>query len=168
MLLAACSAKSGNTQNNNDQAENPDSVVSENPAIATTDEIAPPAETNNPNPPAAPKPEEKTTLEPEQPIEVVPLVTFIELGAESCIPCRMMQPVMRAIELEYKGLVKVIFHDLNKERWAGPQYKVRVMPTQVFLDMDGREFFRHEGFYPKEEIERMLAEKIGVTKPKSN
>ncbi|MGC9362540.1 MAG: thioredoxin family protein, partial [Candidatus Syntrophosphaera sp.] len=100
-----------------------------------------------------------------EPKEVVPLVTFIELGAESCIPCRMMQPVMKEIQAEYKGLVKVVFHDLYKERWAGQKYNVRVMPTQVFLDMEGREFFRHEGFYPQEEIEKMLAEKIGVTKP---
>ena len=94
------------------------------------------------------------------------MVTFIELGAASCIPCKMMQPIMKEITAEYKGLVKVIFHDLNKDRQVGQKYGVRVMPTQVFLDKDGREFFRHEGFYPKEELERMLAEKGGVTKPK--
>jgi thioredoxin 1 len=39
------------------------------------------------------------------------------------------------------------------------------MPTQVFLDKDGKEFFRHEGFYPKADIEKMLAEKVGINKP---
>lgn len=168
MLFAACSAESEIPPENNDPAENQENVLWEDPPITTTDEIAAPAEESNPTPPAAPKPKEKTKPEPETPEEVVPLVTFIELGAESCIPCKMMQPIMKDIQDEYKGLVNVVFHDLYKERWAGQQYNVRVMPTQVFLGRDGREFFRHEGFYPKEEIEKMLAEKIGVTKPKSN
>lgn len=83
-------------------------------------------------------------------------VTFLEIGAESCIPCRMMQPVMKEIAAEYPGVVKVVFHDLYKEREIGPKYNIRVMPTQVFLDAEGREFFRHEGFYPKEEMKEML------------
>ncbi len=98
---------------------------------------------------------------------VTPLVTFIELGAESCIPCKMMQPIMKAIRTEYAGLVDVIFHDLYKDREAGQKYGVRVMPTQVFLDAQGREFFRHEGYYPQEDIEKMLAEKIGLSKPQA-
>jgi len=96
---------------------------------------------------------------------VTPLVTFIELGAATCIPCKMMQPIMKEITAAYQGLVKVIFHDLYKERQAGQKYGVRVMPTQVFLDKDGKEFFRHEGFYPMADIEKMLAEKAGIIKP---
>ncbi len=102
---------------------------------------------------------------PVKPKEITPLVTFIELGTESCIPCRMMQPVMKEISGEYKGTVKVIFIDLYKDKEAAQKYGVRVMPTQVFLDAQGREFFRHEGFYPKAEIEKMLADKMGVRKP---
>ena len=59
----------------------------------------------------------------------------------------------------------MVFHDLYKDREIGQKYNIRVMPTQIFLDMNGREFFRHEGFYPQAEIEKMLADKIGVTKP---
>jgi len=83
-------------------------------------------------------------------------VTFLEIGAESCIPCKMMQPIMKEIAEEYPGVVEVIFHDLYKDRTIGQKYGIRVMPTQVFLDADGREFFRHEGFYPKAELKAML------------
>lgn len=83
-------------------------------------------------------------------------VTFLELGAESCIPCKMMQPVLREIAAIYPGVVDVIFHDLYKNRSVGQQYGVRVMPTQIFLDAEGREFYRHEGFYPKDELKEML------------
>jgi thioredoxin 1 len=85
-------------------------------------------------------------------------VTFLELGAESCIPCKMMQPIMREIAAIYPGVVDVIFHDLYKNRSVGQQYGVRVMPTQIFLDAQGKEFYRHEGFFPKDEIVSMLDE----------
>ncbi|MEF3694182.1 MAG: thioredoxin family protein [Candidatus Cloacimonadota bacterium] len=83
-------------------------------------------------------------------------ITFLELGAESCVPCRMMKPIMRDIAAEYPGVVEVIFHDLYRDREIGQRWNVRVMPTQIFLDSEGREFFRHEGFYPKEELKEML------------
>lgn len=96
---------------------------------------------------------------------IQPLVTFIELGAETCIPCKMMQPILKEFRDEYQGLLKVEFIDLYKDRAAARKYNVRVMPTQVFLNLDGKEFFRHEGFYPKDEIEKMLADRIGIHKP---
>lgn len=96
---------------------------------------------------------------------VTPLATFLELGSKTCIPCKMMQPILKEISDEYQGLVNVKFHDLGEDRQIGQKYNIRVMPTQVFLDAEGREFFRHEGFYPKEDIEKMLAEKIGLKKP---
>ncbi len=83
-------------------------------------------------------------------------VTFLEIGAESCIPCRMMQPIMKEIADEYPGVVEVIFHDLYKNRSIAQKYNIRVMPTQVFLDAEGREFFRHEGFYAKDQLKAML------------
>ncbi len=86
------------------------------------------------------------------------LVTFVEIGSLNCIPCKMMQPIMKEIEENYKGQVKVVFYDVwtPAGRPFGMQYGIRVIPTQVFLDKDGREYFRHEGFFPKEEVVRIL------------
>jgi len=89
-------------------------------------------------------------------------VTFIELGSVNCIPCKAMQPVMKAIEEKYNEQVNVIFYDVwEDESWA-EKYKIRVIPTQVFLDSTGTEFHRHEGFYAQDKIEKLLADK-GVT-----
>src|SRR3989304_4141037 len=90
--------------------------------------------------------------------EQKPLVSFVELGSVNCIPCRMMQPVMRSIEGKYGSQVKVVFHDVWTEAGqpAASQYKIRLIPTQVFLDKDGKEFFRHEGFFPEAEIDKLL------------
>ena len=92
------------------------------------------------------------------------LITFVELGSVNCIPCKMMQPVMKAIEQKYDEQVKVIFYDVWQpdQRHYAQDYKIRVIPTQVFLDNDGNEILRHEGFFPEEEIDKFLQDK-GLT-----
>jgi thioredoxin 1 len=93
-----------------------------------------------------------------------PLVTFIELGSVNCIPCKMMQPVMKEVEAVYGDKIEVIFYDVWKpeNKAMSTKYKVRVIPTQVFLDKDGKEFSRHEGFYPKDEMIKMLDTHMGI------
>jgi thioredoxin 1 len=85
-------------------------------------------------------------------------VTFVELGSVKCIPCKMMQPIMKDIEKEYGNEVGVVFYDVwtaEGEPYA-KKYSIRAIPTQVFLDAEGKEFFRHEGYYPKDEIVKVL------------
>jgi thioredoxin 1 len=89
---------------------------------------------------------------------VKPKVTFVELGSVNCIPCKQMQPVMRVIEEKYGDQVKVVFYDVWKDdqKKYAQQYGIKLIPTQVFLDENGKEFFRHEGFYPEAEIDKLL------------
>jgi thioredoxin 1 len=86
------------------------------------------------------------------------LVTFIEIGAAKCIPCKAMQPIMKEVAQEYKGQVKVVFHDVwtPQGKVDGMKYNIRVIPTQVFLDKNGKEYYRHEGYFPKEELVKVL------------
>jgi thioredoxin 1 len=85
-------------------------------------------------------------------------VTLIELGSTKCIPCKKMQPILEEIKKEYKGQVKVLFHDVwtDKGRPFARTFNIRLIPTQVFLDKDGNEYFRHEGFFPKKELVKIL------------
>ncbi len=88
-------------------------------------------------------------------------VTFIELGSVRCIPCQKMQPIMKSIEEKYGSQVKVVFHDVwtPKGKPYGDKYNIRAIPTQVFLDKNGVEFFRHEGFFPEDELVKILQTK---------
>jgi thioredoxin 1 len=88
-------------------------------------------------------------------------VTFVELGSVRCIPCQQMQPVMKSIEQKYGKDVKVVFHDVWTEAGApyAKQYGIEAIPTQVFLDENGKEFFRHVGFFPEEELVKVLQQK---------
>ena len=87
-------------------------------------------------------------------------VTFIELGSVNCVPCKMMQPIMREVEAAFPKDVEVVFHDVWTEKGKpyATQFKIKVIPTQVFLDAKGREFFRHEGFFPRDDLVRLLKE----------
>lgn len=88
-------------------------------------------------------------------------VTFVELGSVNCIPCKQMQPVMKAVEEKYGSQIEVVFYDVWKkdQKKYGEEYKIRLIPTQVFLDETGKEFHRHEGFYPEGEIDKILKAK---------
>jgi len=105
------------------------------------------------------KKQENTTSVDSTKDKQQPKVTFVELGSVNCIPCKMMQPVMDAIEEEFGSQIKVVFHDVWKDPAPGRKYGIKLIPTQVFLDETGAEFFRHEGFFPKEDIEKLLVEK---------
>ncbi|MBU1260527.1 MAG: thioredoxin family protein [Planctomycetes bacterium] len=85
-------------------------------------------------------------------VEPKKLPRLVDLGADKCIPCKMMIPVLEELSTEYKGKLQVIFYDVWKNPAYGRQYGIRVIPTQIFLDPSGKELFRHEGFFSKEDI----------------
>ncbi|MCL6520395.1 MAG: thioredoxin family protein [Armatimonadetes bacterium] len=80
------------------------------------------------------------------------LPKLVDIGSEQCIPCKMMISVLDELSKEYKGKLEVVFIDLQKNPEAAEKFGVKLIPTQVFYDEKGKEFFRHTGFYPKEEI----------------
>jgi len=85
-------------------------------------------------------------------------ITFVELGSVNCIPCKAMQPVMKAIEEKYGDQIKVVFYDVwqPEQKKYAQQYRIRLIPTQVFLDASNKEIFRHEGFFSEAEIDTLL------------
>lgn len=68
---------------------------------------------------------------------------------------------MENIEKKYGEQVKVIFYDVwtQEQRPYADKYGIKLIPTQVFIDENGKEFHRHEGFYPEAEIDKILKEK---------
>jgi thioredoxin 1 len=89
------------------------------------------------------------------------LPMLVDLGKGTCIPCKKMKPILDELTIEYQGraIVKVI--DLRYEPRAARQYKIRLIPTQIFYDADGNEVYRHEGFMDKQSIKTKFAE-MGV------
>lgn len=86
---------------------------------------------------------------------------MLELGSVGCIPCEQMKPVMQQLRDNYKGKLEVLFVDVRVNKEVARKYNVFGIPTQVFLDKNGKEFSRHIGFYPYEEMQDVL-KKIGL------
>lgn len=84
------------------------------------------------------------------------MVTMVDLGAKSCIPCKMMIPVMDAVEKEYAGKAAIVFIDVWENPDQSGKYGLRAIPTQIFYDRQGKEVFRHEGFFDKNSIAEIL------------
>ena len=83
---------------------------------------------------------------------VAPLPRLLELGAYKCVPCKMMAPILDELRTELNGQLQVDFIDVWKDENAGAQFGVRVIPLQIFFDAAGKELFRHDGFFAKEDI----------------
>ncbi|SDB53555.1 Thioredoxin [Desulfonatronum thiosulfatophilum] len=83
-----------------------------------------------------------------------PLPRLVDLGADNCLPCKMMAPILQELKVEYAHLFATHFIDVWKNPAAGRQFSVRMIPTQIFYDAEGKELFRHEGFMSKQDILR--------------
>ena len=90
------------------------------------------------------------------------LPRLVDLGAQKCIPCKRMAPILEALKVDYAGVADVEFIDVWKNPQAGKAHGIRLIPTQIFFDRTGRERFRHEGFFSREDIEKVFQEKMGV------
>lgn len=130
-------------------AEAPSSPAAEPVAPAPNEQAASPA------PAAQPAATPKVAAAPKK------LPRVVDLGADKCIPCKKMAPILVELRKEYEGRVTVDFIDVWKNPNAGQPYKIRIIPTQVFFDADGQEVWRHEGFLSKEEFVKKFAE-MGV------
>ena len=81
-----------------------------------------------------------------------PLPKLLDLGANKCIPCKAMAPILEELKKEYAGKLTVEFIDVWKNPDAGKPYGIRMIPTQIFFDAGGKELFRHTGFFGKDDI----------------
>ncbi len=89
------------------------------------------------------------------------MVTMVDLGAKSCVPCKMMAPILEKLEKAYQGRAVIHFYDVWENREPAMRFGIRAIPTQIFFDKDGKEVYRHVGFMSEEDIVKQLT-KMGV------
>jgi thioredoxin 1 len=102
---------------------------------------------------------EAAEIPPEIPVKG--MVTMVDLGADKCIPCKMMAPIIKQVRKEYEGRAAIVFIDVWKDPQQAKKYGIRSIPTQIFYDRNGKEYLRHAGFMDKKSIVYVL-EKLGV------
>jgi thioredoxin 1 len=87
--------------------------------------------------------------------------SVVDFGSTGCRPCDMMTPILANLKEKYAGKVNVLFVHVKEEEVLASRFGVQSIPTQIFFDKDGKEVFRHIGFYPQVDIENKLTE-MGV------
>jgi thioredoxin 1 len=87
--------------------------------------------------------------------------SLVDFGSTGCRPCDMLAPILETLKGKYAGKANVLFVHVGEERILAARYGIQTIPVQFFFDKDGKEVFRHVGFWPQAEIEKKLAE-IGV------
>ena len=68
------------------------------------------------------------------------LPIIIDFGADECIPCKEMAPVLKKLNQEWQGIVIVKFVDVWKYPDAVADFPVQMIPTQFFFDAQGKPF----------------------------
>jgi thioredoxin 1 len=96
--------------------------------------------------------------EPGKPpdVPVKGMVTMLDLGANSCVPCKMMAPILQKLEKEYAGKATIVFIDVWKDPSQSKKFGIRTIPTQIFFDKEGKEVYRHSGFMSENAIKTQL------------
>jgi len=83
--------------------------------------------------------------------------SMVDFGADGCRPCDMMAPILETLKSKYEGRLNVLFIHVRQEEILAERYGVQSIPVQVFFDKEGKEFFRHTGFFPQNEIEKKIS-----------
>ena len=96
-----------------------------------------------------------------QEVPIPGMVTMVDIGAHSCIPCKMMTPVIEELSEVYDGRAAIAFIDVWEHQGEAQKYGIRAIPTQIFYDAQGKEVYRHTGFLGKNAIVTKL-EELGV------
>jgi thioredoxin 1 len=122
--------------------------------------LPPPCSCVPPLPPQAGVPGNTSSVDSD-PVAEQKLPRMIDLGRGTCIPCKAMAPILKELKEEYKGRADIEFIDVGEKPDQAQKYQIRLIPTQVFFDAEGKEVWRHEGFLSKEDIAKKLAE-MGV------
>jgi thioredoxin 1 len=86
------------------------------------------------------------------------LPQLVDLGSTTCVPCKAMAPILDELGATFAGQFEVVFIDVREDGDAAEQYGISIIPTQIFLDADGNELYRHQGFLSRDDILAKWAE----------
>jgi thioredoxin 1 len=117
------------------------------PSASAPDRVQAVAKADKPASPAS-----DTGQEQAPAVSAQKLPRLVDVGRGTCIPCKMMAPILEELKKEYGGVAVVEVIDLRYNPAAAVQYGIRAIPTQVFFDREGKEVWRHLGFMSKDAI----------------
>ncbi|MGC8491550.1 MAG: thioredoxin family protein [Syntrophobacteraceae bacterium] len=89
------------------------------------------------------------------------MVTMVDLGASGCIPCEIMSREVDSLQKKYQGKAAIYFINIRTYPLEAQKFGIKLIPTQIFYDKNGKEVYRHEGVMPEGAIIAKL-QSLGV------
>ncbi|HSW73112.1 MAG TPA: thioredoxin domain-containing protein [Chlamydiales bacterium] len=84
---------------------------------------------------------------------------IIDVYSTTCPPCRILEPIMEELSEEYKGSVRFVKINVEKEAELAQKLGVTKLPTLLFLRAgDKNASFTSKGFTSKKDIQAKIAE----------
>jgi thioredoxin 1 len=83
---------------------------------------------------------------------------ILEFSRKLCPVCAEMEVILKNIKVKYGSQVEVRIFQVDTDEPLFKKYRITFVPTQVFLDSQGREVFRNEGLFTEKEIVAKLKE----------
>jgi len=77
---------------------------------------------------------------------------MVDFGSTSCVPCKMMVPVLEELKVKYSNDLETIFVHVNEDPEKVKEFSIKTIPTQIFFDTKGKEISRHVGFISTADI----------------
>ena len=85
-----------------------------------------------------------------------PRPVILEFSRELCPMCEYMAKVLQRLNDKYGDQIEVRILHYNSDGKLFKQYKVAIVPTQVFLDASSKEVFRQNGVFTLDALEKKL------------
>lgn len=76
---------------------------------------------------------------------------LVDFTAAWCGPCKMLDPVLNQVAVDWDGKVKIVKLDVDKNPQLATQYQVLGVPT-LMLFVDGEPSQRTTGYLPKDRL----------------
>lgn len=80
---------------------------------------------------------------------------FLEVGSDSCRSCKIMGIMLYKITKKHPDY-NIHFINVKKEREVAYKLKIRMIPTQIIYDKDGKEVYRHIGVLAEDELKHLF------------
>jgi thioredoxin 1 len=86
---------------------------------------------------------------------------MLQFGKSWCPRCKSTKPTLAKAAKGYAGKALVVPVDVELNMQLVRGFRIRLIPTQIFLMPDGREMFRHEGILQARQIAEIFS-KMGL------
>lgn len=86
---------------------------------------------------------------------------MLQFGKSWCPTCKSTKPILDSVARAYSGKALIVPVDVEVNKDLVRDFSIRLIPTQIFLQPDRTQFFRHEGILQEHQIRDVLGQ-MGV------